>query len=150
MTVKFEPTDKYDDIINLPHHQSKTRPHMSLCDRAAQFGSFAALTGHKEAVAEEGRFTDSRVELDETEKAGLDRGLQTLREALYQVQLGRELPLVCITFFQPDEYKDGGRYEKISGRVVKIRDFERRIVLEDGREIDMDQIRSIDAEEKSI
>lgn len=41
---------KYDDIIDLPHHVSKDRPHMSMSDRAAQFAPFAALTGHDEAV----------------------------------------------------------------------------------------------------
>ncbi|MGN0733647.1 MAG: hypothetical protein ACI4LC_05680 [Emergencia sp.] len=147
MTVKFEPTDKYDDIINLPHHRSKTRPHMSICDRAAQFGSFAALTGHKEAVAEEGRLTDSWVELDETEKAGLDRGLQTIREALHDAESSGVLPSVRVVYFQPDEYKDGGRYESYSGSVKKIRDYERRLAFETGKEIDIDMIRSIDAEE---
>ena len=38
--------DQYDDIINLPHHVSKTRPQMSMVDRAAQFSPFAALTGY--------------------------------------------------------------------------------------------------------
>ena len=40
---------EYEDIINLPHHQSKTRPHMKLADRAAQFAPFAALTGYDTA-----------------------------------------------------------------------------------------------------
>ena len=43
---------KYKDIIDLPHRQSKVRPHMSLHDRAAQFAPFAALSGHGEAVRE--------------------------------------------------------------------------------------------------
>ena len=43
---------KYDDIINLPHHQSDHRPHMSLHDRAAQFSPFAALTGYEAAIEE--------------------------------------------------------------------------------------------------
>lgn len=38
--------DDYSDIIGLPHHQSATRPRMSVADRAAQFAPFAALTGH--------------------------------------------------------------------------------------------------------
>lgn len=42
---ELQKTNKYDDIINMPHPQSKTRPHMSLHDRAAQFAPFAALTG---------------------------------------------------------------------------------------------------------
>lgn len=41
---------KYDDIINLPHHVSESRPRMSMHQRAAQFAPFAALTGHGEAI----------------------------------------------------------------------------------------------------
>ena len=37
--------ENYDDIINLPHHQSQTRTHMTNGERAAQFSPFAALTG---------------------------------------------------------------------------------------------------------
>ena len=37
--------DNYDDIINLPHHRSATRAHMTNGERAAQFSPFAALTG---------------------------------------------------------------------------------------------------------
>lgn len=42
----------YDDIINLPHHQSAQRPHMSLHDRAAQFAPFAALHGHSAVISD--------------------------------------------------------------------------------------------------
>lgn len=41
----------YADIIDLPHHRSEVHPPMSRQDRAAQFGAFAALTGHAEAIA---------------------------------------------------------------------------------------------------
>ena len=50
--------EKYDDIINLPHHVSKKHPQMSLHDRAAQFAPFAALTGYDEEVKEASRITD--------------------------------------------------------------------------------------------
>ena len=42
----------YADIIDLPHHQSETRRHMSLHDRAAQFAPFAALKGYEEVIDE--------------------------------------------------------------------------------------------------
>ena len=50
--------DSYNDIINLPHHQSTVHPRMSRGDRAAQFSPFAALTGHEAAI----RKTAERVE----------------------------------------------------------------------------------------
>lgn len=43
---------QYADIIDLPHHISKRHPQMALLDRAAQFGSYAALRGYDEAVTE--------------------------------------------------------------------------------------------------
>lgn len=42
--------DKYSDIINMPHHVSKTHPQMSMTNRAAQFSPFAALTGYDAAI----------------------------------------------------------------------------------------------------
>ena len=55
---------------------------MSLYDRAAQFSPFAALTGHSTAIAETGRLTDQRAELDECEIARVDAELQRLQELL--------------------------------------------------------------------
>lgn len=56
---------KYDDIINLPHHVSKTCPRMSQRDRAAQFSPFAALTGYEDVLGETARLTSERLELSE-------------------------------------------------------------------------------------
>ena len=53
---------RYDDIIDLPHHVSKTHPQMPLADRAAQFAPFAALTGHADAIRETERLVKERVE----------------------------------------------------------------------------------------
>ncbi len=44
--------NKYDDIINMPHHVSNKHPKMPEKDRAAQFAPFAALTGYEDAVEE--------------------------------------------------------------------------------------------------
>ena len=51
--MRHEPTQthRYDDIIGLPHHQSRFHSRMSQSGRAAQFMPFAALTGY-EAVIE--------------------------------------------------------------------------------------------------
>lgn len=70
---------KYDDIIDLPHPTSQNHPRMSLYDRAAQFSPFAALTGHHAAIAETGRLTDRRIELDESEITRVDAALQHLQ-----------------------------------------------------------------------
>ena len=43
-------TDKYDDIINLPHHVSKRHPRMSLYNRAAQFAPFAAIQMQRKKI----------------------------------------------------------------------------------------------------
>lgn len=89
--------DQYDDIINLPHHVSKTRPQMSMLDRAAQFSPFAALTGYDAAIKETGRLTDEKVNLSEEEKEALDRKQQILLEKL------ADHPALTVIFFVPDE-----------------------------------------------
>ena len=70
-------SNKYDEILSLPHHVSKTRPQMPMSDRAAQFAPFAALTGYDSAIKETGRLTDERIELDEGALTALivDNGL---------------------------------------------------------------------------
>ena len=55
---------KYDEIINLPHHVSKTHPQMPMLDRAAQFSPFAALTGYDAAVRKTAKLAEERVEME--------------------------------------------------------------------------------------
>ena len=131
---------KYDKIMGLPHHVSKTRPRMPMSDRAAQFAPFAALTGYDSAIKETGRLTDERIELDEESLTALDMKYQLLMDAL------NEAPKVTITFFQPDERKAGGKYLTATGAVKKVDDFERRITMQDGTKIPMDDVLSIDGE----
>lgn len=56
---------KYDDIINLPHHESKKHPRLSIEQRAAQFAPYAALSGYGEAINETSKITDNRMNLAE-------------------------------------------------------------------------------------
>ena len=57
----FSSTDKYNDIINMQHHVSKTHPQMSLKARSAQFAPFAALTGYGDVINETGRLTNEKI-----------------------------------------------------------------------------------------
>ena len=132
--------DLYEDIINRPHHVSKARPQMSELERAAQFSPFAALTGYDAAIKETGRLTDERIELDEEALAALDMKYQFLMDAL------DDAPEVTITYFQPDERKAGGKYVSAVGVVRKVDDFERRITMQDGAQIPMDDVLIIDGE----
>ena len=131
---------QYDDIIDLPHHISPTRPRMSMIDRAAQFSPFAALTGYDAAIKETGRLTDLRIELTEDSRAPLDRKQQLLVDKL------ADHPEVAVTYFVPDERKAGGAYITVTGRVKKVDDYQRLLILTDGTKIPLDDILDIESE----
>lgn len=133
-------TKSYDDIINLPHHVSATRPHMPAIDRAAQFSPFAALTGYNDAIKETARLTGERVELDEYMKDVLSVRLQIIADQL------KEHPEIAITYFQPDEKKNGGSYVTVNSTVKKVDEYERVVVMTDGTRIPIDEIASIDGQ----
>lgn len=130
----------YDDIINLPHHRSTSRPHMPAHDRAAQFSPFAALTGYGSAITEKARLTDSRVELDEHSKADLNEKLCIIQNLIDQQ------PEVSITYFQPDKKKSGGVYITVTGCVKKIDEYEKAVEMQDATIISIDTILEIDGE----
>ena len=132
-------TTRYDDIIDLPRHQSVTRPRMSRINRAAQFAPFAALTGYEAAIQETGRLTDMHIELDESRKAILSEKILLLALHLY------DQPEVTITFFEPDKKKSGGAYLSVTGRVSKIDEYSRTIFLEQGTSIPIDQIFEVES-----
>ena len=125
---------KYDEIMGLPHHVSKTRPQMPMSDRAAQFAPFAALTGYDSAIKETGRLTNERIELDEDALTALNVKYQFLMDAL------DEEPEIKITYFKPDERKAGGEYVSAIGAVKMVDDFERLSTMQDGTRIPMDDV----------
>ena len=129
----------YDDIINLPHPTSKRHPRMPVRDRAAIFSPFAALSGHGAAIAETARLTERRMELDEDTRAELDRRQAILLEHI------AEQPEVTITWFHPDERKDGGAYLTAAGRLKKFRELERLLVLADGTEIPLEDVVALES-----
>lgn len=131
-------TKAYDDILNLPRHVSRTRPHMTTIDRAAQFSPFAALTGYDTAIKETARLTDERVELDEYMRKALNDRLQIIADQI------KEHPEIAITYFQPEAKKDGGAYVAAIGTAKKIDEYERVVIMTDCTEIPIDEIISID------
>lgn len=131
---------KYDDIINLPHHESTKHPKMPALDRAAQFQPFAALSGHDAAVRETARLTEDRMELDENQKEELDVHLQLLREQLAQK------PQAGITYFVPDAKKDGGAYITITGTILKIEQDRHQVIMENGTVIPINDIYGIESQ----
>lgn len=135
--MKIQVTHEYDDIIHLPHHQSKTRPNMSLIDRAAQFSPFAALTGYDEEVKEAARVTEEKMELSEEMSCKLDEKLRLVKEHI------GEHPQVSVSYFLPDERKDGGSYVTVTGNVKRIDEYGRQIVMTDGLSIPIEDVAEI-------
>ena len=138
MSGYYEDEHRYDDIINLPHHQSTERAHMSLHDRAAQFAPFAALTGYEEAIDETARVTEEKIILDET-------AIERINEKLYEIsQHLSEKWNVTITYFRPDALKNGGAYLTDVGTIKKIDEIEKIIIMDSGMKIKMEQIVGIE------
>lgn len=113
----------YDDIIRLPRPTSAKHPRMPLADRAAQFSPFAALSGHSAALAETARLTDRQIELSDDDKAVLDQKQRILLEHI------KEHPEISVTWFRPDEKKDGGQYITTTGRLKRIDEFNQVLLL---------------------
>ena len=132
--------NEYEDILYLPHQISETHPRMSIADRAAQFSPFQALTGYGDVIRETARLTDARMELDEYRKAEINEMLLMLQEQ------SEQCPIITVTYFEPDEKKDGGAYVTAVGRVKKIKPDEREMVLEEGTIVPIDEIVSIISE----
>lgn len=129
----------YEDILYMPHHVSTKHPPMPASDRAAQFSPFAALTGHDAAIQETGRLTDIQVEQSEELRTLLDRKQQYLATL--------ERPEVTVTYFLPDERKDGGAYVTATGQLKRIDPVERVLILVGGQSISLDDITDLNSPE---
>lgn len=132
--------NKYDDIINLPHYESKTRKRMSLKARSAQFAPFAALTGYDDKVKESARRTDKRIELSDEEYNIINTKLQIIKEYI------KEQPEINFVIFVKDKLKDGGKYEEVNGKVRVIDEVNEEIILVDKRKILLKNIYDINGE----
>lgn len=133
-------SDRYDDIIGLPHYVSATRIAIPLEKRAAQFAPFAALTGHNEAITETARLTTHKSELSEDECALLSYKLNILLNI-------NPTPVVTVTYFVADRLKEGGRLESVTGRIKSLEPALDLIVFENRTELLLSAVTSIDCEE---
>lgn len=136
--MKQKPGNPYEDMLELPHPVSKMHPQMPRRDRAAQFAPFAALTGYEEAVREAARITEEKMILDEDSKVQLDWKLRCLQEKV------EEKPVITVTYFMKDERKKGGKYVTVTGVLKKIDSYTHQFVLENGEEIPVEDVVSLD------
>lgn len=135
-----ETKDVYEDIINLPHHVLERHPQMPMAERAAQFSPFAALTGFGAVIRETERQTDQMREMTENEREELDYKLGIL------CNFPGEKPCVAITYFVPDEKKEGGAYRTVRGQLKKIDSYKREIIMKDGSHIPIDCVLELNGE----
>lgn len=131
---------QYDDIIDLPHHVSARHPKMPMPERAAQFSPFMALTGYEDVIRETARLTEQKPEFSENVCEELEGKMRILAEHI------AEHPEITVSYFLPDERKEGGSMVRETGRLKKIDETERIIRLENGSEIKVDDILEIESE----
>ena len=148
---KENPRIIYGDIIDLPHWDSPTHPRMSLQDRAAQFAPYSAVVGYGDMVKEEVRETCTFEELSEDEAMELEQALYLLNR---KTERG-EKPICTISYFVPDERKEGGETVTVTETVRRIDPTGRKIILARKKglagtyeEIDIDRVAQIVCVEK--
>ena len=129
--------ERYEKIIDLPHHTSLKHKRMSPHDRAAQFAPYAALVGYGDVVSETARITDERVIPDESEIEMLNRKLVCILAEGGRCEAD-------FTYFKKDERKSGGAYITKRGYAVKFDETDRTILFSDGTKIQVENITAIE------
>lgn len=132
-------TDKYADILGLPHLVFKAHPPMARAARAAQFAPFSPLTGYGEAAEETARLTLSAPGEDEEGERLLNARMQWLL-----AHIG-EQPEAEITYFQQDARKDGGKYLQCKGHVKSVRPAQGVLLLREGMAVPLQAIRRLES-----
>ena len=114
-------------------------PKMSMSDRAAQFAPFAALTGHKEAVIEQGRITQEKRILSNEEKLELNEKI---------VELINLKSKCRITYFEKDKTKSGGKYIQNVLSFKRLDELNKVLYFKENIQIQIDDIVDIEVLEK--
>lgn len=131
----------YKDILNTEYPNRETEKDFpDKVNRAAQFAPYAALVGFEDIVHETARLTERKIEPDENQKEIINRNICYVKDNMEQNIK------VDITYFVKDELKAGGSYVQEKVVIEKIREFEKEIVLADGRVVEIGDIVSFNIE----
>lgn len=114
-------------------------PKMSMSDRAAQFAPFAALTGHKEAVIEQGRITQEKRILSNEEKFEINEKI------IEMVKLKSKCKII---YFEKDKTKSGGKYIQNVLSFKRLDELSKTLFFKENIQIQIDDIVDIEVLEK--
>ena len=112
---------------------------MSMSDRAAQFAPFAALTGHKEAVIEQGRITQEKRILSNEEKLEINEKI---------VEMVNLKSGCRITYFEKDKTKCGGKYIQNILSFKRMDELNKTLFFKENIQIQIDDIVDIEVLEQ--
>ena len=110
-------------------------PKMSMSDRAAQFAPFAVLTGHKEAVIEQGRITQEKRILSNEEKLEINEKI---------VEMVKLKSKCRITYFEKDKTKSGGQYMESVLSFKRIDELNKTLFFKENIQIHIEDIVDIE------
>lgn len=114
-------------------------PKMSMLDRAAQFAPFAALTGHKEAILEQQRTTQTKRILSNEEKLRINEKIIELMNLKSKCR---------ITYFEKDKIKSGGQYMESVLSFKWLDELNKTLFFKENIQIQIDDIVDIEVLEK--
>lgn len=127
----------HDDMIRMPHPDSKRHPRMANIARAAQFAPFAALTGHDAAIYETVRQVDARPVLSDDRLQELNQKIEQLKKSIH------DSPEIKIRYFVPDGKKDGGAFHEKTGTLKKIDIYAQTLIFSDHTVVPMADLTEI-------
>lgn len=114
-------------------------PKMSMSDRAAQFAPFAALTGHKEAILEQQRITQTKRILSNEEKLRINEKIIELMNLKSKCR---------IIYFEKDRTKSGGQYMESVLSFKRLDELNKTLFFKENVQIQIDDIVDIEVLEK--
>ena len=110
-------------------------PKMSMSDRAAQFAPFAALTGHKEAILEQQRTTQTKRILSNEEKLEINEKIIELMNLKSKCR---------IIYFEKDRTKSGGQYMESVLSFKRMDELNKTLFFKENMQIQIEDIVDIE------